>query len=145
MSGPAQVIRVPKQRVEVSASSKTDEEPGSSRSTRMQQSAFLIRFETENIAPANMPDFPYVAVALKRATIEYAAMVHAVDANFAMADIGQYWPDAQYVSAEYFVGEFKAQTEAILSPVRGFLPPPAPVVIPSRRSRLWAWLRSWFF
>lgn len=130
-------------------SEKGETEQSDFSTTRQRISApregYKVVFTTVNIAPTEIPDFPYMAVALRRNEVEYEARVFDTERSWALSQIINAWSDASFVSIERDDSSISPQPHAILVQPMGTMPPPPPPVMPSRRQRFRQWLRGWFF
>lgn len=103
------------------------------------QARFQVTFETAIIAPAELPTFPYQAIALSYDRVTYVALVSAESSIVAYSIVSALWP-ASIGSIEQVEGHMISSGNC-KTPVLGHLPglpPPAP-----RKSvfaRIWRYL-----
>lgn len=101
--------------------------------------AFLLTFATKTVAPGQLPEFPYIAVAVSFDCIQFKAVVEAEDLATAAAAIRYLWADARIIHAQAGEGfEFEATT-LTFQPL-GTVKPPPPVYHPGVFVRLWRYI-----
>lgn len=101
--------------------------------------AFLLTFATKTVAPATLPEFPYIAVAVSHDCIQFKAVVFAEDIAIASAAVKYLWADARIIHAQ--AGEdFVFESTTLTFVPLGTVPPPPPVYRPGVFSRIWRFL-----